>query len=179
MTKVLRYKSARWLMAFVIQTIVLLGLALAGYAKPASKAPTVQSVNVSGLQRAIAARKGQVVLVNFWATWCLPCKEEFPALLKLRQKYAPKGLSMLFVSADDVSMRNTAVQPFLKSQKVNFPTFLIGGNPGSFIEDFDANLEGAFALPRTYLYNRNGKLIKAFSGDKDFAEWEKIVKPLF
>jgi thiol-disulfide isomerase/thioredoxin len=179
MTKVLRYKSARWLLAFVIQTVALALLALAGHAKPASKAPTVQTVNVAGLKQAIAARKGQVVLVNFWATWCLPCKEEFPALLKLRQKYAPGGLSILFVSADDAGARNAAVLPFLKIQKVNFPTFLVSGNPGSFIEKFDPDLEGAFALPRTYLYNRNGKLSKAFSGDKDFAEWEKIVKPLF
>jgi thiol-disulfide isomerase/thioredoxin len=172
----LRYRTVRCMMTATIQLAVLSWLALAGHAKPAS--PTLQPVSVAALKKQIAARKGQVVLVNFWATWCLPCKAEFPALLKLRQKYQPKGLSMLFVSADEMSSRNSTALPFLRSQKVKFPTYIIGTNPGTFVEQFDPKLNGAFALPRTYIYNRQGKLIRVFSADKSFAEWEKVVKPL-
>ena len=169
----MRIKVLRWTLATLVFNSIL---AVAAYAKPA--APVLQPVQVQGLKKQIAARKGQIVLVNFWATWCLPCKAEFPALLKLRQKYASKGLSMLFVSADEYPSRNSTALPFLKQQKVNFPTFIINGNSGSFVEKFDPKLDGAFALPRTYIYNRQGRLIKVFSEEKNFAEWEKLVKPL-
>jgi len=81
----------------VLPAVALLGSAC--FAAPA-KTPVVVPVSVATLKKEIAARKGRVVIVNFWATWCPPCKAEFPALLQLQKKYAARGVSLLFVSAD-------------------------------------------------------------------------------
>ncbi len=141
-------------------------------------AARLQPTTAAALKKAIAARRGKVVLVNFWATWCPPCVAEFPALLQLQRRHAAKGLTVLFVSADDFKTRKTTVEPFLARQKMTSPSWIIAGNPSTFGSQFDPQLKGSFGLPRTYLYNRRGKLVKVFSEPKDLAGFEKLVKPL-
>ena len=144
----------------------------------ASKAPVVLPVTAPGLRKIIAARKQRVVLVNFWATWCAPCVEEFPALVKLQKRYAARGLSVVFVSADESASKKSAVVPFLRKNKMTSASWMIQGDPFQFVPKFDPKIKGAFALPRTYVYNRAGKLVTVFSDPKSYAQFEKIVKPL-
>jgi thiol-disulfide isomerase/thioredoxin len=148
----------------------------------AAKTVSLQSITPHALKREIAARKGKVVLVNFWATWCPPCKAEFPALVKLQRDYAKRGVSLLFVSADSAGQRDTALK-FLKEQGVP-SSRIIAGNPIKFIEGFDPKLD-TFALPRFYLYNRQGKLVKSFTNDKvepdtmkNYREFQRVIQPV-
>ena len=161
-----------------IVIILLLTTPLVSLAKPKARGPVVLPTNAAALKKAIAARKGKVVLVNFWATWCPPCVEEFPGLVKLQKNYGAKGLSVLFVSADELKTQKTKVEPFLKKNSVTTPTWIVQDNPFTFIPQFDPTIEGAFGLPRTYVYNRQGKLVKVFSEDKSYKEFEKLIKPL-
>jgi thiol-disulfide isomerase/thioredoxin len=146
--------------------------------KQSAKQPAIVPVTASGLKKEIAARRGRVVLVNFWATWCGPCVEEFPDLVRLQKKYAGKGLSVVFVSADDLDTRQAKVAPFIAKNGLAYASWIIRGNPFDFIPQFDPNIKGAFGLPRTYVYDRRGKLVTVFSDAKSYAEFEKIVKPL-
>ncbi len=143
---------------------------------PARAASPVTPISAANLTKQVASSKGQVVLVNFWATWCPPCVAEFPGLVQLQKKYGKNGLKVIFVSGDDVKTQKSKVEPFVK--KYGARSYIINGNPIDFIKQFDPKLQSSFGLPRTYLYNRQGKLVAAFSEDKSYAEFEKQVKPL-
>jgi thiol-disulfide isomerase/thioredoxin len=172
------------------QSVALLALAtlsvsVSGFAKVAAKpapvkasAPAVYPVSAAALKKVIAARRGNVVLVNFWATWCVGCRKEFPDLVKLQKNYAKRGVSILYVSGDEASDRNSKVVPFLEQQGVTAPSYIIQGDVFEFIPQFDPKLKTAFALPRTYVYDRGGKLVKVVSPEKSYVEFEKVLKPL-
>jgi thiol-disulfide isomerase/thioredoxin len=141
-------------------------------------APALYAVSASSLKKAIAARRGKVVLVNFWATWCVGCRKEFPDLVKLQKNYAKQGVTVLFVSGDEASDRASKVVPFLKQQGVTSPSYIIQGDVFQFIPQFDPKLKTAFGLPRTYVYNRSGRLVKVVYPEKSYAEFQKVLKPL-
>ena len=114
------------------------------------------------LKKAIAAQKGRVVLVNFWATWCVPCVAEFPAIVKTSRRYRARGLSVIAVSADSAKDLHTQVEPFLAKQKVAFPVYLErSADPEDFINAFDTTWQGD--LPRTFIYDRRGRLVKTLT----------------
>ena len=142
-----------------------------------ANAQVIKAATAQDVKAKIAAQKGKLTVVNFWATWCPPCVTEMPALAKLKKNYTKRGLALVLVSADDEKTRASKVKPFLKKNGLA-GSWLISGSPERFIDKFDPTLKGAFALPRTYIYNRQGKLVKSFSGDKSYAQWEKIIKPL-
>lgn len=147
--------------------------------QPAAKAklPPVKPGTAATIKAQIAANKGKGVLVNFWATWCLPCQQEFPHLVKLQRQYAKQGLVVIFVSADEEADIKTKVQPFLR-QNGGTGSWIIKDNLSEFIEQYEPELEDAFDLPRNYLYNREGKQVEIF-GEVDLKGAEAKVKLLF
>lgn len=155
--------------------VVLVLLAAAALAAPA-KGPTVTAVDAPGLKRAVGARKGKVVVVNFWATWCVPCVEEFPDLVRLRDKYQSRGLDLVTVSVDDAKDVQPKVVPFLARQRVVSSAFVQKGDGDAFIEGIDPKWQGD--VPRTYVYGRNGKLAKVLVGKQSALALEAAVKPL-
>lgn len=164
--------------AAVSTNLVAAKPALAKPAATKTAGPAVYPVSAPALKKTIAARRGKVVLVNFWATWCVGCRKEFPDLVKLQKNYAKQGVSILYVSGDEASDRNSKVVPFLKQQGVTAPSYIIQGDVFQFIPQFDPNLKTAFGLPRTYVYDRSGKLVKVVFPEKSYAEFEKVIKPL-
>ena len=146
-------------------------------AAPTAQAQTLTPTSPQALKKIVAARKGQVTVVNFWATWCLGCVAEGPALSRLRKTYAPRGLSLLLVSGDGSTGTVARVRPFLK--KNNLPgTLLTSGDITPFATALDPRIKGVVSLPRTLIYNRRGKLVHSFSGEKTYAQWQALVKPL-
>jgi len=145
---------------------LLLTLATAPAPTPATAAQV--------LEAARAAQK-QVVVVNVWATWCVPCREEFPDLLKLRRAYRDRGVDVLFVSGDFGAERDQATA-FLSEQGVDFPTFIKTGDDMAFIDGFDPKWSGA--LPATFIYDGRGRLRHALYGLSTYPQLEAKVLDL-
>ena len=145
---------------------------------PAADAPRLTGeVDAAGLAAAIAKEKGRVVLVNFWATWCVPCREEFPDLVKLEKTYRARGLSVLGVSTD-LAKDMPAVEKFLASAKPEFANYRkkSGGDDQVFIEAVDPKWGGE--LPFSVVYGPDGKKAKVLSGKQSYQSFEKVIAGL-
>ncbi len=98
------------------------------------------------------------LLVNFWATWCDPCREEFPDLVKIDKDYRAKGLDFIAISLDDPPDIKTAVPNFLRQMRATMPTYLLNvSDPEPAILSVDETWSGA--LPATFLYDSEGKVV--------------------
>ena len=129
------------------------------------------------LSAAIAREKGHVVLVNFWATWCVPCREEFPDFVRLEKAYRKRGVRVIGVSTD-LAKDLPKIEKFLAAARPDFPNYRkkSGGDDQDFIESVDAKWGGE--LPFTVLYGTDGRKLRALSGKQSYAELEKILQPL-
>lgn len=125
--------------------------------------------------REVEAARGSVVLVNVWATWCIPCREEFPDLLRLQGEFAGKGLRLILVSADFASQRDE-VEAFLRREGVAFPSFAKAQGDQDFIEGLDGRWSGA--LPASILFDRHGRRVAFWEGGSSYAELLAKVRPL-
>jgi thiol-disulfide isomerase/thioredoxin len=119
----------------------------------------------------VARQKGKVVLVDFWATWCAPCRKAFPHTVKMHQELASRGLAVMTVSFDDPDSKADAEQ-FLKEANATFPNYQC--NLGDSVKSMDAYQIGDAGIPHYKLYDREGKLVKVFRGD---LETQKGVDP--
>jgi thiol-disulfide isomerase/thioredoxin len=163
--------------------ILDLGLAILLLLAPVSPARAAQAprlageVDVAGLHRAIGADQGRVVLVNFWATWCVPCREEFPDLVRLEKAYRSRGLSVIGVSID-LANQLPAIQKFLAASMPDFPNYRkkSGGDDQVFIEAVDSKWGGE--LPFSVLYGRDGHKAATLSGKQSYADFERALAPL-
>jgi thiol-disulfide isomerase/thioredoxin len=98
------------------------------------------------------------LLLNFWATWCDPCREEFPDLVKLDADYKDKGLKFIAVSLDDLTDIKSEVPKFLNQMKATMPVVLLDvKDPEPAIKVVDATWDGQ--LPATFLYDKDGKVV--------------------
>jgi peroxiredoxin len=138
-----------------------------------SKAPDFALKDPGGKSISLSSFRGKVVLLNFFATWCPPCKAEMPALNKLYLGLKQRGLEVVTVSTDR-SIND--IKDFLEKNRVDFPVL------------FDADRSTAkqfrvFSMPTTFLIDRNGMIIEKFYGEYDWTEpetkgkIEKLLKP--
>jgi thiol-disulfide isomerase/thioredoxin len=134
-------------------------------------------VDAKALSERIGQEKGNVVLVNFWATWCVPCREEFPDIIRLQKAYGPSGLRVIGVTTD-FQKETPAVESFLARQNPGFPNYRkkTGGDDQVFIDAVDRSWGGE--LPFTVLYARDGRKAKVLSGKHGYADYEKEVRAL-
>ena len=146
-------------------------------ATPPSVSRIAGELDAAGLARRLAQEKGRVVLVNFWATWCEPCREEFPSLSRLQKAYGGRGLTVLGVSTDFESQR-AGVEKFLAEQRPSFPNYrkASGGDDQSFIDAVDRSWGGE--LPFSVLYGRDGRKAKILSGKHSYGDFEREVSRL-
>jgi len=112
--------------------------------------------------------RGKAVLLNFWATWCAPCRIEMPWLVEFYKQYQSQGLEIVGVSMDDAG-QETAVAEFIKEHNVNYP-ILIGNNDV-------ADLYGGLRfLPQTLFIDREGNIVKTMYGIKSKEDFEHSIK---
>jgi len=110
------------------------------------------------------------VLVNVWATWCLPCREEFPDLMRVYKELQPKGLRLVLVSADFDDDREKQVKNFLLRHNVDFPSFLKEQQDQEFIDGLSNQWSGA--LPGSLLFDGSGELKAVWEGAETYV-WMK------
>lgn len=140
----------RWLLP------LFLSAALAATAAPSapSPAPEVSARTRSGKPFALSSLKGRVVLLDFWAPWCVPCRASFPFLDGLEAKYSAQGLSVVGLTLEE---REKAVAAFLEAVPVRFP--VVVDATGRAGEAF-----GVVAMPTTFLIDRQGLIVARFEG---------------
>ena len=135
-----------------------------------AKMPEIGLNDLDGKPVNLASLAGKVVVLDFWATWCAPCKEELPVLQKLYQKYAAKGLVVVGVSVDKDAAN---IQSFLKKLSVSFPA----------VHDANHAVSGRYQPPRmpsSYIVDRKGIVRYVHGGYRasDAAEIEKQIVEL-
>ncbi len=162
-------------LAFALGCLIAL-LVAAPHDGPASAAPgSVTATDGLGLKRAVASYTGKVVVLNLWATWCGPCVEEFPDLVKLSRDFQTRDVVVIAASLDEPEDRK-AVEEFARKQKAEFPVFLRkSGSPEAFVDGIDRKWPGA--VPVTYIFGRSGKLAgKPMLGKRSHAEFSSAVE---
>lgn len=133
-------------------------------------------LNETAYSRTVASAKGKVTLVNFWATWCVPCRKEMPQLVALEGRLKPKGFQLITVSADEAESE-TAAREFLAKFKVPAPHYLKRpANEDKFNASIDAKWSGE--LPALVLYDRSGRKVRTFFGETDIKVLEAAIAKL-
>ena len=136
-------------------------------------APTPTSVTVEDIRRLTKTSSAKVVFVNVWATWCLPCREELPALVRLQHAMAKDGLAVVLVSADfDKPMDELTA--FLTSQGVDFPTYIKTESDAVFKTAMSPDWSGA--IPATFVYTSDGEFFDFWEGAATYEAFESKAK---
>jgi cytochrome c biogenesis protein CcmG, thiol:disulfide interchange protein DsbE len=135
-----------------------------GEASVAGKTAKDFTLTYHGKPQHLSDLRGKVVVVNFWATWCPPCKDETPSLNKLQKYIEARNGTVLGVSADEDA---EAYKRFLQTEGVVFPTYRDPTTKGS-VSDI-ARSYGTSVYPETYVIDRNGKIARKFVG---FQQWD-------
>jgi thiol-disulfide isomerase/thioredoxin len=134
-----------------------------------SIAPTWTLKDVDGKTIKSSDFAGKVVILDFWATWCPPCKAEIPGFIELQKKYGNKGLVVVGVSLDEQG--SAAVKPFMKQIGMDY-TVLLGDE--KVVRDF-----GSFeAIPTTFIIDRKGNVVGGHTGYGSKEDFEKEITPL-
>ncbi|HXU19459.1 MAG TPA: TlpA disulfide reductase family protein [Verrucomicrobiae bacterium] len=142
-------------------------------APPLANEPDVTFKDLQGNNVTLSSFKGKVVLVNFWGTWCEPCRGEIPILIKMQEQYGSKGFTVLGVATnDDIK----AVDPFIHHTQFNVDGHEMTMNypivMGS--DEISTKFGGLLGMPTSFLISRDGKIIKRYIGA--FANGDEINK---
>ena len=113
--------------------------------------------SLSGGHGSLKDYRGQIVILNFWATWCVPCREEMPIFVRAREAYQARGVEVIGASADDASTRDQ-IEPFIEEYGISFPIWL-----GATVRDME-RLGLGTALPATALIDRDGRIVSRILG---------------
>ena len=142
----------------------------------ATAAPEITLRDLDGKDLSLAQYKGKVVLVNFWATWCDPCRVEIPWLIEMEQKYSAKGFTVLGIAMDEEGAK--VVTPFVNQERfdvngaksqMNYP-IVIGDDAAA------DKFGGLLGYPTSVLINRDGKVVKRITGIISYDEMSKAIE---
>ncbi len=132
---------------------------------------TTQLPDLDGTEQAVSQWLGKVIVVNFWATWCTPCREEIPEFIEAQKKYGDQGLQFVGIAIDQLDR----VQMFSKEFGINYPVLVGSINTWSLLEAAGNRMA---ALPYTVVIDRSGNLVENYLGRVDMKKLEKLVIPL-
>lgn len=131
-------------------------------------APDFTLPQLDGQDLRLSSFRGKVVLLDFWASWCAPCREETPHLIELQQKYGDRGLQIIGVSMDDSP---DPARAFYQQFHMNYPVVMGNAKTGELYG-------GVLGLPIAFLINRDGRIFARHIGATDPAVFEKEVATL-
>ncbi|HUP21541.1 MAG TPA: TlpA disulfide reductase family protein [Thermoanaerobaculia bacterium] len=134
----------------------------------------VEPISASQFVQLLEHRRGQVVLVNLWATWCIPCVQELPDLSLLQERYGDRGLQVIGVSFDDPSRLDTRVRPFFAEKAPTLISYLqTEADQYTFVTPLDPDWVGA--MPTSFFIDRAGKVAKSHAGRMLYRDLEREV----
>ena len=131
-------------------------------------APPFSRADLSGVRISLSAYDGKVVLLNFWATWCAPCRIELPRFAAWQKQFAPEGLQVLAVSMDDDP---AAVRSLLRKLRPDYPILMGDAKLGEMYG-------GILGLPVTFLIDRHGIIRARFESEADLSAMESQLRKL-
>ena len=137
-------------------------------AKPAPLNFTLKDVDNKDVK--LASFKGKVLIVDFWATWCGPCKLEIPGFVDLQNRYSSKGVQFIGVSVDD---KLEQLKPYVAEYKMNYPVLQGLGH-----EDMQDAFGPIWGIPTTIVIGRDGKICKKHTGMASKEKFEQEIKSL-
>ena len=143
-------------------------------AKPRKPVAVVSPIDNEALKGLITQQRERPLLVNFWATFCDPCRDEFPDLVKIDKDYGSHSLEFVTISLDDFSDIKTTVPLFLDSMKAKMPAYLLNvSDPETAINMIDQRWQGD--LPATFLFNEKGEVVYKHIGRVNIAELRQAI----
>jgi thiol-disulfide isomerase/thioredoxin len=148
------------------------GAARTDKAEADSKLPVI---DLAGYKDIVASNRGRAVMVTFWATWCQPCRSEFPMIEELAKKYGPQGLDVVGVSLDQDS-ELAAARQFLDQAHADFPNYRVkpGIDVNAFYQGVNAGWQGT--MPETVFYARDGHVARYLTGARPPAAFEDAIR---
>ncbi len=132
-------------------------------------------IDLAGYNQVLAKYRGKPLLVTFWATWCEPCRDEFPMVVDLAKQYAPQGLAVFGVSLDD-DAETHLMRRFLVKYQPGFPNYR--QKPGIDVDSFyrGVNPDWSGTMPETVFYGRDGRIAGHFVGEQPRAAFEQGIR---
>lgn len=127
--------------------------------KPAGPEPKVTPLTPAAFAKFKASAKGQVLIINFWATWCGPCIAEFPEFVAIDAKYKERGVRMVSISADELTDLRPKVVGFLRDQKANFEHFIQDTDDPQQMMDVVEAKDWSGVLPVTVVFDKQGNAV--------------------
>lgn len=137
-----------------------------------TEAPVVKKVTHDDAMAVLEQSDARLTVVNFWATWCVPCVEEFPAFTKLDRTLDDRGVDVMFISTDFPNEKGKVVD-FLAEHGVTGTSYLKTGNSTEFVNNFSEDWSGA--VPATFIYDGEGTLVDFWEGKASFEELKQRV----
>ena len=147
---------------------LLLLLLLALTVSSSKPAPRLEPITAEQMKDLLRQNRGHVVWVHVWATWCAPCREEFPALMRVYRKVARRGVRLVLISADFDNLRED-VEIFLAQQGVDFVTYLQHDEDTKFVNTLSDKWSGA--IPANFIFGPDGRLREFWEGESDEARF--------
>jgi len=134
------------------------------------------TLDETAFQKLVEAHKGKVVIYDFWATWCEPCRAELPQLTRLEAKLRSQGFELITISADEPE-QSAAAEKVLKQFAVREPMYRKQAkDDDQFINSIDVKWSGA--LPALFLYDKAGRKVRSFIGETDMGTVEAAIRKL-
>lgn len=152
-------------------TVLAPSLAEREAAKVVGQEVELKLTDLSGSQQSLSSLKGRVVILNFWATYCVPCKTEMPDLAAIQNEYAALGVQVIGASTDDVNDRQKVLQ-FVRENKINFPVWIGAGTADMLRFGLGS------ALPGTVVIGKDGHIARVISGVVNQADLKKQIEAM-
>jgi thiol-disulfide isomerase/thioredoxin len=159
-------KSFRSVCVLALLVAILLSIGPVGQAQE-KKAPNFRLKSHDGKVVELAKLKGKLVVVNFWATWCGPCRAEIPGFVEVYEKYRGKGLEIVGISLDDGGWNQ--VKPYIEKMKMSYLNVIGDG-------DLAQAYGGIQAIPTTFIVDKEGNVVKRHIGYMNKKDFEELVQ---